>query len=94
VSLDTEAGHRYQKHQEWQSGQRGGEKPEMRGVIALWPGSGELRSSAEDDNHDGKKTRGNDCREEGSSAVCGPRSVMLLWRRERGPFGQDGSGGR
>jgi hypothetical protein len=94
VSFDTEAGHRYQKHHEGQSGQRGGKKPEMRGVIALPPGSGELRSLAEDDNHNGEKTGGNDCLKEGTSAVCVSRSVMLVWWREGRLFRQNGSGGR
>jgi hypothetical protein len=49
---------------------------------------------AEDDNHNGEKTGGNDCLKEGTSAVCVSRSVMLVWWREGRLFRQNGSGGR
>jgi hypothetical protein len=80
VSLDSETGHRYQKHQERQSSQHGGEKPGVRGVIALRPWGGELWSLFEDDGYDREEARGKDDRKQ--LASCWLRWPMGLWWSE------------
>jgi hypothetical protein len=42
MSLDAKAGHRYQEHEKRQGSKRGREKPGVRRIVALRPGSAEV----------------------------------------------------
>jgi hypothetical protein len=84
VSFDAQAGHRYEKNDQWERGKCCGEQPEVSGVVALRPGGCEVWRSFEDDGSNDQDDYGEEERDRVAFAAWGG-----CWRSEGRLFGQD-----